>query len=161
MSSYIHGGISDTLSLEDIAKSIGKWASDGFKKSKKSNTLDEVKSLFFDLGYIWRGANLYRFETPVEKGLIYAKSKIEGVKAILQKEESNLGDSLKCAIITDFLDVESDWINCHAIFDAISGSHDHLNPYIVSGQGIWRLEKGVKTLAPEESILTVTEKLQK
>jgi hypothetical protein len=91
MSSYIHGGISDTLSLEDIAKSIGKWASDGFKKSKKSEILDEVKSLFFDLGYIWRGANLYRFETPVEKGLIYAKSKIEGVKAILQKEESNLG----------------------------------------------------------------------
>lgn len=161
MSSYIHGGISDTLSLEDIAKSIGKWASDGFKKSKKSEILDEVKSLFFDLGYIWRGANLYRFETPVEKGLIYAKSKIEGVKVILQKEESNLGDSLKCAIITDFLDVESDLINCHAIFDAISGSHDHLNPYIVSGQGIWRLENGAKVLAPEESILTVTEKLQK
>jgi superfamily II DNA or RNA helicase len=161
MTSYIHGGISDTLSLEDIAKSIGKWASDGFKKSKKSEILDEVKSLFFDLGYIWRGANLYRFETPVEKGLIYAKSKIEGVKSILQKEESNLGDSLKCAIITDFLDVESDWINCHAIFDAISGSHDHLNPYIVSGQGIWRLENGAKVLAPEESILTVTEKLQK
>jgi superfamily II DNA or RNA helicase len=161
MSSYIHGGISDTLSLEDIAKSIGKWASDGFKKSKKSEILDEVKSLFFDLGYIWRWANLYRFETPVEKWLIYAKSKIEGVKAILKKEEQNLGDNLKCAIITDFLDVESDWINCHAIFDAVSESFGHLSPYIVSGQGIWKLEKWAKVLAPEETILTVTEKLQK
>ena len=54
MSGYIHGGISDRLSLEDIAKSIGKWASDGFKKSKSSSLLDEVKTLFFELGYIWR-----------------------------------------------------------------------------------------------------------
>ena len=43
MSSYIHGGISDTLTLEDIAKSIGKWASDGFKKSKKSEIISNAE----------------------------------------------------------------------------------------------------------------------
>lgn len=45
----------DPLSLEDIAKSIGKWANDDFKKTKGTTILDEVKRLFFDLGYIWRG----------------------------------------------------------------------------------------------------------
>ncbi len=67
MTPYIHGGISDTLSLEDIAKSIGKWASDSFKKDFAGRNFDAIKSLFFELGYIWRGANFYRFETPLEK----------------------------------------------------------------------------------------------
>jgi hypothetical protein len=67
MSSYITVNAREPLTLEDIAKSIGKWGSDEFKKSKKTTTLDEIKSLFFDLGYIWRGANLYRFQTPLEK----------------------------------------------------------------------------------------------
>lgn len=67
MSSYITPNVSRPIGLEDIAKSVGKWAADGFKKTKKNTLLDEVKSLFFDLGYIWRGTNLYRFETPIEK----------------------------------------------------------------------------------------------
>lgn len=67
MSSYITANARLPLSLEDIAKSVGKWTSDGFKKSKNTEFLDTVKSLFFDLGYIWRGSSLYRFETPIEK----------------------------------------------------------------------------------------------
>lgn len=67
MSSYITANARLPFSLEDIAKSVGKWTSDGFKKSKNTELLDTVKSLFFDLGYIWRGSSLYRFETPIEK----------------------------------------------------------------------------------------------
>ncbi|GAB0174764.1 MAG: hypothetical protein HHAS10_06430 [Candidatus Altimarinota bacterium] len=161
MGPYIHGGIDGNISLEDIAKSIGKWANDTFKKTKETSIFNEVKSLFFDLGYIWRGANLYRFETPLEKGLIYAKSKIDGVKSILKKEEENLSKDLKCAIITDFLDAESDWINCHSIFDELTKDFSHLCPYIVSGKGIWKYENGEKTQCPNETILSVTAKLMR
>lgn len=161
MANYIHGGISDDITLEDIAKSIGKWANDVFKKTKETNLLNEVKWLFYELWYIWRGANLYRFETPIEKWLIYAKSKQDGVREILRKEEQNLGENLRCAIITDFLDAESDWINCHSIFESISKDYSHLSPYIVSGQGIWKLENWVKCLTQNETILSVTEKLMR
>ena len=54
MGSYITANAREPLTLEDIAKSVGKWSADGFKKSKQSRLLNEVKSLFFDLGYIWR-----------------------------------------------------------------------------------------------------------
>ena len=43
-------------------------------------------------------------------------------------------NNLRVAIITDFLDVESDWINGHFIFDELTKSHASLNPYLVSGQ---------------------------
>ncbi len=161
MSSYITANASKPLTLEDIAKSIGKWGADGFKKTKTSTLLDEIKSLFFDLGYIWRGANLYRFETPIEKWLVYSKSKINGVNTILEKEKENLGKNLRVAIITDFLDVESDWINGHFIFDELAQSQSSLNPYLVSWQGIWKLENGKKVAAENETILSVTEKLTK
>lgn len=67
MSPYITRNTTLPLTLEDIAKSIGKWASEKRKTSKKTEILDEVKKIFFDLGYIWRGSNLYKFETPIEK----------------------------------------------------------------------------------------------
>lgn len=158
MSSYITANASKPINLEDIAKSIGKWGADGFKKTKTNTLLDEIKPLFFDLGYIWRGANLYRFQTPIEKWLIYSKSKILWAQDILKKEIENMGDSLRVAIITDFLDVESDWINGHFIFDELAKSHADLNPYLVSGQWIWKLENGIKT-ETNETILSVTEKL--
>ena len=161
MSAYITKNAAKEVSLEDIAKSIGKWAADDFKKTKKTIILDEVKALFFDLGYIWRGMNLYRFETPIEKWLIYSKSKIEWTYTLIEKEEQNLGKSLRLAIITDFLDVESDWINAHYIFDEVAKKYKHLNPYLVSGQGIWKMQNGQKILAEDESILSVTEKLTK
>jgi superfamily II DNA or RNA helicase len=161
MSSYITANASKPLSLEDIAKSIGKWGADGFKKTKTSKLLSEIKSLFFDLGYIWRGANLYRFETPIEKWLVYSKSKIIWAITILEKEKENLWDSLRVAVITDFLDVESDWINGHFIFDELAKSQENLNPYLVSGQWIWKLENGTKVQAVNETILSVTEKLTK
>jgi superfamily II DNA or RNA helicase len=161
MSSYITANASKPLSLEDIAKSIGKWGADGFKKTKTSKLLSEINSLFFDLGYIWRGANLYRFETPIEKWLVYSKSKIIWAITILEKEKENLWDSLRVAVITDFLDVESDWINGHFIFDELAKSQENLNPYLVSGQWIWKLENGTKVQAVNETILSVTEKLTK
>ncbi len=72
-----------------------------------------------------------------------------------------MGDSLRVAIITDFLDMESDWINGHYIFDAVSRKYAHLNPYLVSGQGIWKIENNKKILAENETILSVTEKLSR
>jgi restriction endonuclease len=83
------------------------------------------------------------------------------VKAILKNEEENLKTNLRSVIITDFLDAESDWINCHAIFDEVSKDFSHLNPYIVSGQGIWKYKNGGKILCEDETILTVTEKLSR
>lgn len=161
MSGYITKNASQELTLEDIAKSIWKWASNDFKTTKKTTILNEVKTLFFDLGYIWRWTNLYRFETPIEKWLIYSKSKIEWVYSILDKEIENIGESLRVAVITDFLDVESDWINGHYIFDEVIKKYGYLNPYLVSGQGIWRIENNIKTLVENETILSVTEKLAK
>lgn len=159
MSPYITQNASHSIGLEDIAKSVGKWVADGFKNTQKSDLLDEVKKLFFDLGYIWRGSNLYRFETPIEKWLIYSKSKINWVHAILETEKINLWKNLRVAIISDFLDVESDWINAHFIFDEVTKKHPELNPYLVSGQGIWQLINDVKTQLQDETILSVTEKL--
>lgn len=49
MSPYITKNASLEVSLEDIAKSVGKWAADTFKKTKKTTLLDEVRTLFFDL----------------------------------------------------------------------------------------------------------------
>lgn len=160
MSTYITANARKSLTLEDIAKSIGKWWADGFKKSKNENLLSEIKTLFFNLGYIWRGANLYRFQTPIEKWLIYSKSKITGVQAILDKEIENLWDHLRCAIITDFLDVDSDWINGHSIFNELIKTHSKLDPYLISGQWIWRLEKWEKILT-NETILSATERLSR
>ncbi len=72
-----------------------------------------------------------------------------------------MGNSLRVAIITDFLDVESDWINGHYIFDELIKKYAHLNPYLVSGQGIWKIENNQKIVAENETILSVTEKLTK
>ncbi len=69
-------------------------------------------------------------------------------------------NNLRVAIITDFLDVESDWINGHFIFDELTKSHASLNPYLVSGQWIWKLENWIK-IETNETILSVTEKLTK
>lgn len=161
MSPYITRNTTLPLTLEDIAKSIGKWASEKRKTSKKTEILDEVKKIFFDLGYIWRGSNLYKFETPIEKWLIYSKSKIDGVKTILKKEDENLHEELRCAIITDFLDIESDWINGHFLLDEINKDFWYLHPYLVSGQWIWKIENGEKILISNETILSVTEKFTK
>jgi superfamily II DNA or RNA helicase len=49
MGSYITGNANKPITLEDIAKSIGKWGADGFKKTKTSSLLKEIKELFFDL----------------------------------------------------------------------------------------------------------------
>lgn len=72
-----------------------------------------------------------------------------------------MGESLRAAIITDFLDVESDWINGHYIFDEVAKKYGHLNLYLVSGQGIWKIENNKKILAENETILSVTERLSK
>ncbi len=161
MSSYITQNTVLPLTLEDIAKSIGKWAGEKRKTSKKTEILDEVKKIFFDLGYIWRGSNLYKFETPIEKWLIYSKSKINGVKTIIKKEKENLDEELRCVIITDFLDIESDWINGHFLLDEVNKDFWYLHPYLVSGQWIWKIENGEKTLTSNETILSVTEKFTK
>ena len=63
--------------LEDIAKSTGKCLMNKKTKDTDFEYQSTIKSLFFDLGYIWRGQNFYKFQTPIEKLLIYSKSKIE------------------------------------------------------------------------------------
>ncbi len=116
--------------------------------------------MFFELGYIWRTKSFYKFQTPIEKLLIYSKTKIGGVVAILEKERENLGENLRAAIITDFLSAESDYINCEYVFDAIIGEFADLNPYLVSGQGIWKIgPDGKRIPVTTETILSVTKKL--
>ena len=84
---------------------------------------------------------------------------MQAVEKILDQEVINLSNDLRVAIITDFLDVESEWINGHLIFDEVSKKYASLNPYLVSGQGIWKIINGQKREMIDETILSVTEKL--
>ncbi|OIP53569.1 hypothetical protein AUK10_02260 [Candidatus Gracilibacteria bacterium CG2_30_37_12] len=162
ISEYITENTIEPIILEDIAKSTGKWLMNKKIKDSKSDNQTPVKSLFFDLGYIWRGSNFFRFQTPIEKLLIYSKSKIEAVKIILRKERENLGSELRSTIITDFLSADSDYINCQYIFEELKTEFSDLNPYLISGQGIWKIgANGETELLLNETTLSVTEKLMK
>jgi len=71
-----------------------------------------------------------------------------------------MGANLRSAIITDFLSADSDYINCQYIFEELKDEFKDLNPYLVSGQGIWKMGTGGTTeLITNESTLSVTEKL--
>lgn len=164
ISEYINENSTKPISLEDVAKATGKWLM-GIKINNSSKTWekpneDKIKRIFFDLGYIWRANNFYRFQTPIEKLLIYSKTKINWVKEILKKEKTNLGDKMKCAIITDFLSAESDYINCEYIFDEIINDFSDLNPYLLSWQWIYKIwTSWARELVKNETILSITQKL--
>lgn len=161
ISNYINESTTDILNLEDIAKATWKWLIT--QKIKENNWVDwdKIKKIFFDLWYIWRWNNFYRFQTPIEKLLIYSKTKINWVKDILNKEISNLWNNLKCAIITDFLSQESDYINCEYIFEELLNEYKNLNPYLVSGQWIWKIwQDWNKMQVLDETIVWITKKLE-
>jgi len=92
----------EKLILEDIAKTIWKYITIETIKSREN--FDNIKKTFYNLWYIWRGNNFFKFRTPIEMQIIYSKTKIVWIEKILDKEIKVLWDNLKCAIITDFLD---------------------------------------------------------
>jgi len=159
---YFDEKISEELSLEDIAKTIGqylihielKWTSEINNKF-----ISRVKKLFYELGYIWRSNNFYKFRTRIENMLVYSKSKVNWVKDILDKEIENLWNNLKCAIITDYLD-DRDWIiNCKYILKELI-DYKKLNPILVSGQWIWKLSSNWELEELDTNILEVTKDLE-
>lgn len=122
----------DKVELEDIAKTVWKYVSS--EKINSNKNFDEIKKIFYNLGYIWRAANFYRFRTPIEMQLIYSKSKIIWVEKILDEEINTLWNDLRCAIITDFLDEnENNFLNCKFILESIKTKYKKYNPVLVSG----------------------------
>ena len=150
--------ISDEILLEDIAKTIWAYIShiDTKRISKKNNIFAEnTKKLFYELGYIWRFNNFYKFRTQIENMLVYSKSKINWIKAILDQEKLNLWSDLKCAIITDYLEDREGIINCKYILKELYEYKD-LNPILVSWQGIWELNNFWELEKIDTNILEVT-----
>ena len=165
---FFNEKIWEDILLIDIAKTIWKYISYLEKpkinklkaiKSKSEINIEKIKKLFYDLGFIWRANNFYKFRTQIENMLVYSKSKINWVKAILDKEIWNLKSDLKCAIITDFLE-DRDWIiNCKYILKELS-EYNNLNPILVSWQWIWKLSNTWELEELDTNILEVTKKLE-
>ena len=155
---YFDEKIWDKILLDDIAKSIWSYVNNLSLKIIRKKEIENTKELFYELWYIWRGRNFYRFRTKLENMLIYGKSKINWVKDILDKETKNLWKKLKCAIITDFLEERNDFLSCKYILKSLI-EYKNLNPILVSGQGIWKLWKDSELVELDTNILEVTQLL--
>lgn len=147
----------DKVKLEDIAKTVWKYVSS--EKINSNKNFDEIKKIFYNLGYIWRAANFYRFRTPIEMQLIYSKSKIIWVEKILDEEINTLWNDLRCAIITDFLDEnENNFLNSKFILESIKTKYKKYNPVLVSGQGNFQFWKNGEIEILNETILEITQR---
>lgn len=159
---YFDKNISNEIQLENIAKTVWKYLSIlEINKLTKDNLeyISDTKELFYELWYIWRSNNFYKFRTQIENLLVYSKSKINWIKAILDQEIINLWDDLKCAIITDFLK-DKDWIiSCKYILKELK-NYENLKPILVSWQWIWKLSNKWELEEIDTSILEVTRKLE-
>ena len=153
--------IFESSNIEDIAKTIGKYISTkSVDLNIKSSDKVDIKSMFYNLWYIWRWNNFYKFRTPVEMALVYAKSKMNWIKIVLENEYKNKWNTLKWAIITDFLEEwENNYINCKFILDSINKSNPSFNSILVSGQWIWKYENN-NLIQIDTNILEVTKKLE-
>ena len=162
ISDYIFSDlVFEKINLDDIAKSVGKyiWVKDLDLKWEKAD-FQKIKSMFYNLWYIWRANNFYRFRTTTEMALIYSKSKIEWVKEVLKKELQNKWKDLKCAIITDFLEEwENNYINAKYILQEVNKSNSELKTILVSWQWIWQYENNELTQL-QTDILEVTKILE-
>ncbi len=159
---YFDEKIWEDILLEDIAKTIGKYLSFiETKRVSKDNIefIETTKKLFYELWYIWRKNNFYKFRTQIENMLIYSKSKIKPVKTILDKEINNLWKNLKCAIITDYLEDRNWIINCKYILKELK-AYKNLNPILVSWQWICRLSNNWELEEIDTNILEVTRDLE-
>ncbi len=147
--------------IEDIAKSTWKYI------AVKTIDLDDkkfdgeiIKTMFYNLGFIWRWNNFYKFRTPVEMALVYAKSKMNWINKVLEQEFRNKWNTLKCAIITDFLEEwDNNYINCKFILNEINKLYPEFNTILVSGQWIWKYENN-NLIELDLNILEVTKKLE-
>jgi len=170
---YFDEKIWEEILLLDIAKTVWKylsyleiwkiknnWSLSHLKKGIIGEFfIEKTKKLFYELWFIWRSNNFYKFRTRIENMLIYSKSKIDWIKTILDKEIQNLWGNLKCAIITDFLE-DRDWIiNCKYILKELY-KYKSLNPRLVSWQWIWKLSENWELEEIESNILEVTKELE-
>ena len=133
------------VTLEDISKSIWKYLSVNYIKNIEKEyftEVEEVKSIFYNLWYIWRANNFYKFRTPLEMSLIYSKSKINWVNKIIEIEKNNQKNDLKLAIITDFLEEwENNYLNCKYLLIEVNKQFRELKPILVSWQWIWKINE--------------------
>lgn len=148
--------ISEKIGIEDIAKTVWKYL---FEIKWKIEFKVKTKKLFYDLWYINRWNNFYKFRTPIENMLIYSKSKINWIRKVINKEISNLWNNLKLAIITDYLE-EREWIiNCKYILKELY-DYKKYNPILVSGKWIWKLWEDNEFIEFDINILDVTKMLE-
>ena len=153
---YFDEKISEEILLEDIAKSVWKYI---FHSRKSVSFRKEVQKLFYDVWYIHRGKNFYKFRTPIENMLIYSQSKINWIKDILNKEIFNLWGNLKSAIITDYLEERDGIISCKYILKNLLEYKQH-NPILVSWKWIWKLSSDNELVELDTNILEVTKMLE-
>ena len=156
---YFDDKIWEKITLQDIAKTIWKYIHDLSLDLEKNREVEKVKKIFYELWYIFRWRNFYRFRIKLEKMLVYWQSKMQAIKKILDKEISNLGKDLKWVIITDFLE-EKDWlISCKYILKNLE-KYKKLNPILVSWQWIWKLWSKQELISLDINILEVTKLLE-
>lgn len=150
--------IGSKINIEDLAKTIWKYVS--IKSISNKKDYAEVKKIFFNLGYIWRGSNFYKFRTPIDMQLIYSKSKIDWVEKILDAEIQTQGENMKCAIITDFLDEnEHNYLNCKYILKSLAHKYKKYNPILVSWQWNYRLSDSWELIELSKNLIEITQDL--
>ncbi len=155
---YISEKITEPLELEDIAKSVWRFLSN-YRLEWSLEKISKLKKLFYDLGYIWRWNNFFKFRTPIENMLVYSKSKLNWVKNILNLEYKNLWEDLKVAIITDFLEEKDEILTCKYLLKNLK-EYKNLNPILISGQWTWKYDNFWNIIKIEKNIIEVTSLLE-
>jgi len=161
LSEYIfEDDINAPLQMEDLAKTIGKFFS--IKKIQESRDFEQEKRVFYQMGYIRRGNNFYRFRTPVEMQLIYSKTKIFGVYSILDAEISCLWKQMHCAIITDFFaENANEYLSARYIFANLGKKYWDLHPILVSWQWNYCFDEQWQIQELWENILEITKRFSR
>ena len=151
---YLQGN-TENYKLDDLVYSLSWY----FRKNTRK--LEDFKSIFYELWYVWKNNRFTKFYTFEDKYFVYNPDKIIWVKKILDKEIENLGNNLQTVIITDFLEDVDGFLDCKYILRNLK-DYKKYNPVLVSGQWIWKLWKNDELeLVEDENILSITEKFDK
>jgi len=125
------------LEFENIIYSLSIWLRE-YKKNNL-NIFQDFKAILYEIWYVWKNSKFTKFYSFIDKLEIYNPEKINAVKNILDKENSNLWDNLRCVIITDFFEDIDELLDCKNILKNLV-EYKNLNPVLVSGQWIFDLD---------------------
>ncbi|MDD5603734.1 MAG: DEAD/DEAH box helicase family protein, partial [Eubacteriales bacterium] len=95
----------EQMALEDWSYLIEDYALNLLKLSSKAGDAAlymEIRNALKSLGYVLTEKGMRRQSSPLDRILAYSRSKLDGLKVILEAEIKAMGDKIRAAIITDF-----------------------------------------------------------